>query len=154
MGTRDVGSRAQLRPWVPLISVEPVGEGTEIDVELIEAARAAIDAHADDHSHTVAASVRDSTGTIYTGLNVYHFTGGPCAELVALGAARAGGALALEAIVAVGHDGRGVLAPCGRCRQVLADLHGSILVIVPTPNGLAAIAAPELLPFRYTTPGP
>lgn len=126
---------------------------TEVDTELIEVARAAIGAHSDGHLHTVAASVRDATGDLHTGLNVYHFTGGPCAELVALGAARAAGAGQLAVIVAVGDGGRGVLAPCGRCRQVLADHHPAIRVIVPTSDGLAEVPAPDLLPHRYLSPG-
>jgi len=126
---------------------------TDSDHELVAAATAAVDAHADDYFHTVAASVRDNNGTVFTGLNVFHFTGGPCAELVALGTARTAGARELRTIVAVGHEGRGVLAPCGRCRQVLVDLHSDIRVIVPTNGGLASVAAPDLLPFRYTAPG-
>jgi cytidine deaminase len=126
---------------------------TEADIELIASATAAADLHSDDYFHTVAAAVRDTEGRVFTGLNVFHFTGGPCAELVALGVARAGGARSLETIVAVGKDGRGVLAPCGRCRQILADLHAAIRVIVPTDEGFTAVAALELLPFRYTAPG-
>jgi cytidine deaminase len=126
---------------------------TEADHELIAAATSAVDAHSDDYFHTVAASVRDSNGTVFTGLNVFHFTGGPCAELVALGTARTAGARELRTIVAVGHGGRGVLAPCGRCRQVLVDLHGDIRVIVSADGGLASVAASDLLPFRYTAPG-
>jgi cytidine deaminase len=126
---------------------------TEEDHELIAAATAAVDLHSDDDFHTVAASVRDGNGAIFTGLNVFHFTGGPCAELVALGAARTAGARELRTIVAVGHRGRGVLSPCGRCRQVLVDLHGAIRVIVPTDTGLARLPVPDLLPFRYTAPG-
>ncbi|ARZ72116.1 hypothetical protein SMD11_6540 [Streptomyces albireticuli] len=41
--------------------------------------------------HTMGAAVRAADGALYGGVNVYHFTGGPCAELVALGNARASG---------------------------------------------------------------
>ncbi len=151
----DAGSpdHAQRRPVASRAVAEESGELAAPDVELVAAATAAVDLNADDRFHTVAASVRDAEGGIFTGLNVFHFTGGPCAELVALGMARAGGARELEAIVAVGHGGRGVLAPCGRCRQVLVDLHGSIRVIVPGDRGLTLIDAVDLLPFRYTAPG-
>lgn len=126
---------------------------TKDDHELIARATAAVDLHSDDYFHTVAAAVSDRDGEVFTGLNVYHFTGGPCAELVALGAARIAGARELRTIVAVGHRGRGVLAPCGRCRQVLVDLHDDLRVIVPTEAGLARLAVQDLLPFRYTAPG-
>lgn len=77
----------------------------------------------EDGVHTVGALVRSADGEMFTGVNVYHFTGGPCAELVALGAARAGGAREWTTIVAVGNHGHGPMAPCGRDRQVLFDYH-------------------------------
>ena len=129
-----------------------LGGISDTTAELIATVKASVDLNADGYIHTAAASVRVTKGAMHTGLNVFHFTGGPCAELAALGAACAGGARQLEAIVAVGDGGRGVLAPCGRCRQVLADLHESLRVIVPTERGLAAMAARELLPCRFTVP--
>lgn len=56
----------------------------ESDLQLVEAARVVIDSNADsDGRHTVGAAVRDADGRIYVGVNLAHFTGGPCAELVA-----------------------------------------------------------------------
>jgi len=123
------------------------------DLELIDFATAIVDRGADGMVHSVGAAVRDSTGEIHGGINVYHFTGGPCAELVALGAARASGARELQTIVAVGDDGRGVLAPCGRDCQVLLDYHPGIRVIIPTDDGPRSIAVHELLPFTYKRSG-
>jgi len=34
-----------------------------------------------------ASAAMDINGGMHTGVNVFHFTGGPCAELVAIGAA-------------------------------------------------------------------
>ena len=98
--------------------------------------------------HTVGAAVRDANGQIHGGINLYHFTGGPCAELVALATARANGARTLETIVAVGDDGRGVIPPCGRDRQVLFDYHDGIRVIVPTHDGDRSVAIEDLLPLN------
>ncbi len=91
------------------------------ELELIELARAVIDATTDagpdqDGVHTMGAAVRADDGRTFTGVNLYHFTGGPCAELVALGTARAQGARAITHVVAVGNHGRGPIAPCGRDR--------------------------------------
>lgn len=127
---------------------------TDDERALIEAARTTIDATTDagpdeDGVHTMGAAVRASDGRVFTGVNVYHFTGGPCAELVALGAARAAGATGLTHIVAVGNHGRGVKSPCGRDRQVLADLHPDVRVILPGPDGLVSVPARELLPFAF-----
>ena len=97
--------------------------------------------------HTVGAAVRDANGQIHGGINLYHFTGGPCAELVALATARANGARTLETIVAVGNEGRGVIAPCGRDRQVLLDYHAGIRAIIPTPDGDRSVSIEDLLPF-------
>lgn len=112
-----------------------------------------MDRHADDLVYTVAASVRDREGRISTGLNVFPFTGGPCAELAALGAARSGGAREVRTIVAVGHRDRGVLAPCGRRRQVLVDLHPPSRSSSRPARTSGASPPPDLLPFRYTPRG-
>ena len=73
-----------------------------------------------------AQAVRADDGRVFAGVNLYHFTGGPCAELVALGSARAAGSTAITHIVAVGDHGRGPVGPCGRDRQVLLDYHPGV----------------------------
>jgi len=118
-------------------------------MELVEFAQHVVDANGDGQVHTVGAAVRDARGRIFGGINLYHFTGGPCAELVALGHARAAGARDLTTIVAVGDGGRGVLAPCGRDRQVLLDHYPGIRVLVPTAEGVRSVAITDLLPHSY-----
>ena len=130
---------------------------TDDDRELIELARRTVDANTDgsDGVHTMGAAVRGVDGRMYAGINLYHFTGGPCAELVALGRARAEGARELTTIVAVGNEGRGEVAPCGRDRQILVDYHPTIRVILPTPDGRASVLVTDLLPGAYRwTPNP
>lgn len=127
-------------------------ELTTTEWELVELARATIDASTDagpdqDGAHTMGAAVRSVDGTAFAGVNLYHFTGGPCAELVALGAARAGGARELSTIVAVGNHGRGPVGPCGRDRQVLFDYHPDIRVILPTESGVRSVSIRDLLPL-------
>ncbi|MFE7096716.1 ASCH domain-containing protein [Streptomyces erythrochromogenes] len=122
---------------------------TEEDLELVEFARRVVEANGDGEVHTVGAAVRDAQGRMFGGINLYHFTGGPCAELVALGHARAAGARDLAAIVAVGDAGRGVLAPCGRDRQVLLDHHPGIRVLVPAAGGVRSVTVSDLLPHAY-----
>jgi cytidine deaminase len=130
---------------------------TDDDRELIELARRTVDANTDgpDGVHTMGAAVRGADGRMYAGINLYHFTGGPCAELVALGRARADGARELTTIVAVGNEGRGVVGPCGRDRQVLVDYHPGIRVILPTDDGPRSVLATDLLPGACRwTPNP
>lgn len=125
---------------------------TAEDVELVELAREAIDANTDagpdeDGAHTMGAAVREADGRTFAGVNLYHFTGGPCAELVALGAARAQGGREFTTIVAVGNHGRGVVGPCGRDRQVLFDYHRGIRVLLPTADGIRVATIETLMPF-------
>ncbi|MEW2518802.1 cytidine deaminase family protein [Actinacidiphila alni] len=127
----------------------PGRELTPADHELIEHARVIVDANTDgeDGAHTMGAAVRGADGRMFGGINLYHFTGGPCAELVALGHARASGARELTTIVAVGNFGRGPVGPCGRDRQILFDYHPAIRVILPTPAGLRSIRIQDLMPL-------
>jgi len=123
---------------------------TDSDVLLIEAAFTAIDAAMDDDLHTVGAAVVDASGNVHVGINHYHFTGGPCAELVALSNARAAGAAELLTIVAVrGGESREVMSPCGRDRQVFIDYYPNIRVLITTPNGVKSVSCQDLLPFSY-----
>lgn len=127
------------------------------EVELVEIARQTIDATTDagpgeDGMHTMGAAVRSANDTVYTGVNLYHFTGGPCAELVALGAARAQGAQRITHILAVGNHGRGPATPCGRDRQVLIDYYPGIRVIVPTAEGVRSVAVQDLIPYAFVKP--
>lgn len=127
-------------------------ELTDEEWQLVEVARSTIDATTDagpdeDGVHTMGAAVLASDGRMFAGVNLYHFTGGPCAELVALGTARTGGARELTTIVAVGNHGRGPVGPCGRDRQVLFDYHPGIRVILPTQNGIRSMLITDLMPL-------
>lgn len=122
------------------------------ELDLIGFAREVIDANTDagpdqDGVHTMGAAVRAQDGHLFTGVSLYHFTGGPCAELFALGAARAQGARQLTHIVAVGNHGRGPVGPCGRDRQVLLDYYPGIRVILPTADGLRSVLIEHLVPL-------
>jgi len=127
----------------------PTEELTRDDLQLIEFARSIIDANTDaeDGVHTMGAAVRGVDGKMYGGVNLSHFTGGPCAELVALGHARASGTRELSTIVAVGNMGRGPVGPCGRDRQVLFDYHPDIRVILPTAQGVRSVRVRDLMPL-------
>lgn len=99
--------------------------------------------------HTVAAAAMDSAGTIFTGVNVYHFTGGPCAEPVAVGQAVAAPEARLPLVCIAAVHERGVIAPCGRCRQILFDLYPGIRAVVRTKTGHTAVPVRDLLPYVF-----
>ncbi|MEV4093697.1 cytidine deaminase family protein [Streptosporangium saharense] len=121
---------------------------TAEDLDLIEHARRIVERGGDGSVHTVGSAVRDREGRVHGGVNLYHFTGGPCAELVALGQAAAQGVRELVTIVAVGDEGRGPIAPCGRCRQILSDYHPDIRVLLPTGDGVRSVRITDLIPLN------
>lgn len=125
----------------------------DTDRALVQAATAVARLRCRGDKHTVAAAARTADGRVFTGVNVNHFSGGPCAEVVALGAAATQGVNDLATMVAVGNRGRGVIPPCGRCRQVLLDYFPSIQVIVGPMDSLRAVPVVELLPEPYVWAG-
>ncbi|MCX5265536.1 cytidine deaminase [Streptomyces sp. NBC_00199] len=120
-----------------------------VDHELIRAAAQVARTRCRGDNHTVAAAARDRDGRIVTAVNAYHFTGGPCAELVLIGTAAGQGAYELDTIVAVGDRERGVIPPCGRCRQVLLDYFPALKVIVGNDDRVRTVLITELLPETY-----
>lgn len=106
---------------------------------------------APNKAHSVGAACLTSDGKIIAGVNVTHFTGGPCAEPVALGAAVAQGYLPhhLTHMVVVGDRGRGVINPCGRCRQQMPDLSPDIHVLIRDGEKVIEMAVEELLLFAF-----
>ncbi|KUJ08784.1 uncharacterized protein LY89DRAFT_690787 [Mollisia scopiformis] len=113
--------------------------------------------------HTCASAALSSSGRIFTGINTTHFTGGPCAEIIAFGNAVQAGVGSsfspgtsdekLVVVVAVLSDGRGVISPCGKCRQIMWDMHAGIRVIVKDERGggeLVTVSVEELLPYAFT----
>ncbi|MFB6559052.1 cytidine deaminase family protein [Streptomyces sp. NPDC058682] len=120
-----------------------------VDDELVRAATHIARTRCHGDNHTVAAAARARDGRIITAMNAYHFTGGPCAELVLIGTAAAQGAYALDTIVAVGDRDRGILPPCGRCRQVLLDYFPAIEVIVAVGDRPRTLSITDLLPESY-----
>ncbi|MER8098956.1 cytidine deaminase [Kitasatospora sp. NPDC094016] len=128
---------------------DSAGDRAAVDHELVEAARAVARRYCRGDNHTVAAAGRNADGRIVTAVNAYHFTGGPCAELVLIGAAAGQGAYDLTTVVAVGDQDRGVVPPCGRCRQVLLDYFPTVEVIVRRGTELLALPILDLLPEAY-----
>ena len=57
-------------------------QSDQVDRELVEAAADVARSRCRGDNHTMAAAARARDGRIVTAVNAYHFTGGPCAELV------------------------------------------------------------------------
>ena len=111
--------------------------------------------------HTVGSAALCSDGRVFTGINMFHFTGGPCAENIVFANATAAGVgsaqspgidgARLTTVVAVANEGRGVISPCGRCRQVMFDYYPNIQVIIKDGEELRTAGISELLPFGYVS---
>ncbi len=119
----------------------------QIDIELLEVAYRLIREVGDTENQPVSAAVRTAEGDIVTGVNLAHFTGGPCAEVVALANVAAAGTTA-QTIVAV--SANTLLPPCGRCRQIMIDYWPQVNLVVPDADGQPVnVAIRDLLPFAY-----
>lgn len=126
------------------------------DNALVEAAAAAIRARFRPEWHVVGAALRLRSGVIVTGVHLDANVGriAVCAEAVALGRAMTErGSTDIDTIVAVYHatDGRiSVVAPCGMCREMIADYAPAARVIMPEDQGRLRIASVAcLLPDRF-----
>ncbi len=123
---------------------------------LIEAARRAqTHAYAPYSNFPVGAAVLGVDGRVFSGCNVENSSFGltVCAERNAVAAALVAGSR--PSAVAVVADGKAV-APCGACRQVLAEFDSAMPVVLATATGdsreITSLAA--LLPgaFRFEKP--
>jgi cytidine deaminase len=103
-----------------------------IDDELLEAAqRVRAHAHAPYSSYPVGAAVRGASGRVYAGANVENASYGLalCAERSAIAVAVAAGEKAITACAVVTSTSPPA-APCGMCRQVLAEFAPDALPVV------------------------
>ena len=118
----------------------------EQSTQLINSVTKLVNKYASGDNHTMASAVLTKNGKIITSMNFYHFTGGPCAEVAALARVVSEGEEPVL-IVAVGHNNRGVLAPCGRCRQTIFDYYPDMEVVMSNEGATSTIA--ELLPATF-----
>ncbi len=106
------------------------------------------------HFRVGAAVLTAATGEIYSGCNLENASYGAtiCAERVAIFAAVAAGCRDLTAL-AVLTDTPEPVAPCGLCRQVLAEFNPDCPVIMATTAGLWRLTnLKELLPLAFRLP--
>ncbi len=103
----------------------------------------------------VGAALLGKSGKVYTGCNVENagYTPTNCAERTALFKAVSEGEREFVAIAVVGGKGEELAefcAPCGVCRQALAEFcDGEFRIILGTPAKYSAHTLAELLPYSF-----
>lgn len=119
---------------------------------LVAAARAAMaNAHAPYSRFHVGAAIEAADGRVFAGCNVESASYGLtiCAERMALGAAVAAGARTLRRVV-VTTEVDPPAAPCGACRQLLAEFGLETEVVAVGPAGERRWTLRDLLPDAFT----
>jgi len=119
---------------------------------LVTAARDAMaNAYAPYSQFRVGAAVEDTDGRMFAGCNVESASYGLtiCAERMALGAAVAAGARRLRRVV-VTTEVDPAAAPCGACRQLLAELGLDVEIVAVGPASERRWLLRELLPDAFT----
>lgn len=119
--------------------------------KLIDAARAAQRrAYAPYSNFHVGAALESEDGTIYTGCNVENASYGLtiCAERAAICAAVTAGARKFRRAVVVS-DVDPPAAPCGACRQVLAEFGRELRIDGVGPTGTVSWTIAQLLPAAF-----
>jgi cytidine deaminase len=116
------------------------------------AAKAAEAAYAPYSKFRVGAALLGADGRIFTGCNVENRSFGltVCAERNAVFQGVAQGCRSFVALAIATPDGRGLVGPCGACRQVLSEFMGPDAPVRFGPGGSAAPADTtlgELLPY-------
>lgn len=125
---------------------------TQLLDKAIEARKAA---YAPYSGFCVGAALLGKSGKVYLGCNVenaaYSVTN--CAERTALFKAVSEGEREFAAIAVVGGKGEAVTelcAPCGVCRQALAEFcKQDLRVVLGTPGALQVCTLADLLPFSF-----
>lgn len=119
--------------------------------ELMKIARKARQNAYAPYSHfAVGAALLAESGRVYTGCNIENASYGLtcCAERNAIFAAVGAGERRFK-MLAVAADSPEPVAPCGACRQVIAEFGISLVVMGNLKEETKTMTAEELLPYGF-----
>ncbi len=127
------------------------------DPQLMQLAQEARQKSYSPYSHfRVGAALLAKSGKVYTGCNIENASYSPtnCAERTAFFKAVSEGERAFEALAIVGgREGETAefCAPCGVCRQVIAEFcPKDFRILLGAPGKFQAYTLEQLLPFSFT----
>ncbi len=121
---------------------------------LEDAARARINAYAPYSGFKVGAALRGEAGGVHVGVNVENaaYPEGTCAEAGAIAAMIAAGETRIKELAVIA-DSPEPVAPCGGCRQKIAEFAApDMRVTMATTSGrTATVTVADLLPGAFSS---
>ena len=126
---------------------------TELEIQkLMDCAIKARENAYSPYSHfAVGAALLCEDGTLYEGCNIENASYGltNCAERTAIFKAVSEGHTKFKALAVVA-DTEGPCAPCGACRQVMAEFKIPLIIIGNLMGNIKIVTMEELLPFSFS----
>ena len=104
------------------------------------------------YSHfAVGAALLCEDGTLFEGCNIENASYGltNCAERTAIFKAVSEGHVTFKALAVVA-DTEGPCAPCGACRQVMAEFKIPLIILGNLMGNIKIVTIEELLPFSFS----
>ena len=126
---------------------------TELEIQkLMDCAIKARENAYSPYSHfAVGAALLCEDGTLYEGCNIENASYGltNCAERTAIFKAVSEGHIKFKALAVVA-DTEGPCAPCGACRQVIAEFKIPLVIMGNLMGNIKIVTIEELLPFSFS----
>lgn len=126
---------------------------TELEIQkLMDCAIKARENAYSPYSHfAVGAALLCEDGTLYEGCNIENASYGltNCAERTAIFKAVSEGHIKFKALAVVA-DTEGPCAPCGACRQVMAEFKIPLIIMGNLMGDIKIVSMEELLPFSFS----
>lgn len=126
---------------------------TELEIQkLMDCAIKARENAYSPYSHfAVGAALLCEDGTLYEGCNIENASYGltNCAERTAIFKAVSDGHIKFKALAVVA-DTEGPCAPCGACRQVMAEFKIPLIIMGNLMGNIKIVTIEELLPFSFS----
>ena len=126
---------------------------TELEIQkLMDCAIKARENAYSPYSHfAVGAALLCEDGTLYEGCNIENASYGltNCAERTAIFKAVSEGHIKFKALSVVA-DTEGPCAPCGACRQVMAEFKIPLIIMGNLMGNIKIVTIEELLPFSFS----